>query len=102
MAKPDGQMMVNAQDLKAFLEPLPIQKMWGVGKSPYLNSKSLDSIRLEIWRANPMSTFSLGLVSADPGGLVLLGAKTSARWNVSLSRLELSIRLNPILVMRFP
>jgi len=32
MAKPDGQMMVHAQDLKTFLEPLPIQKMWGVGK----------------------------------------------------------------------
>ena len=41
MAKPDGQMMVNAQDLKAFLEPLPIQKMWGVGKKSLPQFKEL-------------------------------------------------------------
>ena len=41
MAKPDGQMMVNAQDLKAFLEPLPIQKMWGVGKKSLPKFKEL-------------------------------------------------------------
>ena len=41
MAKPDGQMMVNALNLKSFLEPLPIQKMWGVGKKSLPQFKEL-------------------------------------------------------------
>ena len=32
LAKPDGQLLIEAEKLKEFLEPLPIQKMWGVGK----------------------------------------------------------------------
>ena len=31
-AKPDGQLLIEATKLREFLEPLPIQKMWGVGK----------------------------------------------------------------------
>jgi DNA polymerase-4 len=30
--KPDGLVVVTAQDLVAFLEPLPIERLWGVGQ----------------------------------------------------------------------
>lgn len=31
-AKPNGQLEVKPEDLASFLKPLPIEKMWGVGK----------------------------------------------------------------------
>ena len=32
LAKPDGQLMVEEDELQAFLAPQPIRRMWGVGK----------------------------------------------------------------------
>jgi DNA polymerase-4 len=32
VGKPDGFLMVNAADAQSFLDPLPVTKLWGVGK----------------------------------------------------------------------
>jgi DNA polymerase-4 len=32
LGKPDGLVIVRESEVKAFLEPLPIEKLWGVGK----------------------------------------------------------------------
>lgn len=32
LSKPDGLLMVGPEDLRAFLEPLPVERLWGVGR----------------------------------------------------------------------
>jgi DNA polymerase IV len=32
LSKPDGLLVVGAEDLRTFLEPLPVERLWGVGR----------------------------------------------------------------------
>ena len=32
MSKPDGLLMIGPEDLREFLEPLPVERLWGVGR----------------------------------------------------------------------
>jgi DNA polymerase IV len=32
LSKPDGLLMVTAEDLRSFLDPLPVERLWGVGR----------------------------------------------------------------------
>lgn len=56
LKKPDGLVEVRADDLKAFLAPLDISKLWGLGPKT-----------AEALRARGINT--VGELAADPGGL---------------------------------
>ena len=47
MDKPDGLTVVSLQDVRAFLDPLPIEKMWGVGK---VTREALDRLGVRTFR----------------------------------------------------
>jgi DNA polymerase-4 len=57
MSKPDGLMAVGPDDLAAFLEPLPVSRLWGVG-------------RVTLSRLNQAGIYTIGdLARIDPAQL---------------------------------
>jgi DNA polymerase-4 len=52
--KPDGLTVVTAEEVEAFLAPLPIERMWGIGPrtSPRLRSNGFDTFA-DLVRAGP-------------------------------------------------
>ncbi|MGD8292818.1 MAG: DNA polymerase IV [Desulfobacterales bacterium] len=47
LEKPDGLTVVHAQKVREFLDPLPIEKMWGVGK---VTKQALSGLRIQTFR----------------------------------------------------
>lgn len=47
MDKPDGLTVVRANRVRAFLDPLPIEKMWGVGKA---TQRALERLNIHTFR----------------------------------------------------
>jgi len=71
LAKPNGQREVLPHDLRAFLEPLPVTRLWGVGE------KLAGSLRrLGIRTVGELARFDAGLLASEVGdgavGLIAL------------------------------
>ena len=47
LEKPDGLTVVHAEKVREFLDPLPIEKMWGVGK---VTKQVLSGLRIQTFR----------------------------------------------------
>jgi DNA polymerase-4 len=47
MEKPDGLTVVHADKVREFLDPLPIEKMWGVGK---VTQQALSRLRIQTFK----------------------------------------------------
>lgn len=65
--KPDGLTVVRKDDVRAFLAPLPIDRMWGIGKKT-----------AEIFRGRGIATFA-DLAEREPAALTAIIGKQGPR-----------------------
>ncbi|NOX43732.1 MAG: DNA polymerase IV [Gammaproteobacteria bacterium] len=53
--KPDGFVVVDAEKIQAFLDPLPVNRLWGVGKSTLKHLNKLNVFNIKDIRQLPQS-----------------------------------------------